>query len=103
MLFSIDDALKKDNTIFIDVRDLHEIPTINIQNYQQIPLIEIPKSLDKINPKKDIIVICQSGIRSKNAVQILRDNGLKKSYSLSDGAAALIKQLKKQNNENIKN
>jgi adenylyltransferase/sulfurtransferase len=102
-VISIEDALKKDNSIFLDVRDLHEKPIINIQNYQHIPLIEIPKSLDKINAKKDIIVICQTGIRSKNAVKILRDNSFKKSYSLSDGAAALLRQLKKQNNGNIKN
>ena len=102
-VISIENALKKENAIFLDVRDLHEQPTIDIQNYQQIPLIEIPKSLDKINPKKDIIVICQSGKRSKNAVQILRKNSFKKSYSLSDGAAALLKQLKKHNNAEIKN
>lgn len=103
VVISVEEALKKDNAIFLDVRDLHEEPTINIQNYQKIPLIDIPKSLDKINPKKDIIVICQSGIRSKNAVQILRKNSFKKSYSLSDGAAALLKQLKKHNNAEIKN
>ena len=102
-IISIENALKKENAIFLDVRDLHEKPTIDIQNYQQIPLIEIPKNLDKINPKKDIIVICQSGKRSRNAVQILRKNNFKKSYSLSDGAAALLKQLKKHNNEDIKN
>ena len=68
----------KDNAIFLDVRDLHEKPTIDIQNYQQIPLIEIPKSLDKINPEKEIVVICQSGKRSINAVQILRNNSFKK-------------------------
>ena len=103
LVISIEDALKKDNAIFLDVRDLHEKPNINIQNYQQIPLIEIPKSLDEINNEKEIIVICQSGIRSKNAVQILRNNRFKKSYSLRDGAAALLKQLKKNKNEDIKN
>ena len=102
-VISIENALKKDNAIFLDVRDLHEKPTIDIQNYQQIPLIEIPKSLHKINPKKDIIVICQSGKRSRNAVQILRKNSFKGSYSLNDGAAALLKQLKIHNNEDIKN
>ena len=32
-VISIEDALKKDNSIFLDVRDLHEKPIINIQNY----------------------------------------------------------------------
>jgi Rhodanese-related sulfurtransferase len=92
---SIEEAIQKENSLFLDVRELNEKPNLPIHNYQRIPLKNIAENLDKINPKKEIIVFCQSGMRSKHAVQILRENNFDKTYSLSDGATALLMQLKK--------
>ena len=92
---SIEEAIQKENSLFLDVRELNEKPNFPIHNYQRIPLKKIVENLDKINPKKEIIVFCQSGTRSKHAVQILRENNFNKTYNLGEGAISLLKQLKK--------
>src|SRR5699024_12083394 len=63
---------KKDNQ-FIDVRTPREFKTQHIQPFQNIPLNKLsrraPKELDKNN---EIVVLCQTGIRSQRAAKILR-------------------------------
>lgn len=52
-----------------------------------IPLYELEKCYDCKLKEKDkiIIVYCQSGIRSKKAIQILKKGGFKNLYHLKDG------------------
>lgn len=91
---SVKDALQKEEAVFIDVRNSDEKPILEIENYQQIPLTEMSKNLHKVDPNNQIIVICQSGIRSKKAVRLLKQNRFKNCYSLTGGALALSAALK---------
>ncbi|MBQ2917182.1 MAG: rhodanese-like domain-containing protein [Clostridia bacterium] len=52
-----------------------------------IPLYELEQCSDcKLKDKgKTIIVYCQSGIRSKKAINILKKNGFKNLYHLKGG------------------
>jgi len=90
----VDDILLKNNITFIDVRELHEQPEINIPNCVKIPLGKLEENLDKINPKNTNIFVCQSGIRSKNAVRLLLKYDKSNCYSLIGGVSALLQQLK---------
>jgi len=99
---SVKDALQKEEAVFIDVRNSGEKPVLKLDNYQQISLSEISNNLHKVNPHSDIIVLCQSGIRSKKAVRLLEQNRFKNCYSLTGGAPALSAALKnKKNDERI--
>lgn len=88
------EALKFENALFLDVRDFDEKPRIEMDNYQQIPLSKISENLNKIDTEVEIIVLCQSGIRSKNAIQILIQNNFNNCHNLKGGAPALLAQLK---------
>ncbi len=68
----------------IDVREEKEYQNKNIGGIL-IPLGELIKNIDKINPGKEIIVCCATGVRSKKAVRLLREKGLKKVYTLKNG------------------
>ncbi len=82
-------AFQKENVQFIDVREAHEQPKIDILNPIYIPLGTLQEQLTSIETNSAIIVFCQSGIRSKKAVEILQSNGFKNVSHVIGGANAL--------------
>ena len=96
---SIEEAFKKNNIQFIDVRENDELPKVEVLNPLYIPLSEFENNLKKIDSKKEKMIFCQTGIRSKAAVSILQKNNINNSYSINEGASEIlkyIKQLQKQ-------
>jgi adenylyltransferase/sulfurtransferase len=83
---------------FIDVREKHETPKIMSLKYKQVPLGQIKEHIDIIDSNKKIVVFCQSGIRSKKAVELLRDSGITNAVSFKGGVMNMITNIK-----NIKN
>ncbi len=89
-----DEILQKENVQFIDVREVHEQPQLDLLNYSRIPLSQLQKSLDQIDETKTNIVFCQIGTRSKTAVALLQKQHINNCYSLIGGVSALIEHLK---------
>lgn len=89
-----------DEILFLDVRNLDELPKINFKNGIQIPLVNLESEMDKLNPNQAIYVYCQSGIRSKMAVEMLQKKNFKNIKSISGGALALNQLLKKESLSN---
>jgi len=87
---SVEKVIQKENVQFIDVRETHELPKVDIINPVQIPLSVLEQHLDKIDSEKEKIIFCQSGIRSKKAVALLQKNQINNCYSLREGAQAII-------------
>jgi adenylyltransferase/sulfurtransferase len=94
---SIKTVFKKERMQFVDVREVDEKPKVDELKPLLIPLSEFEKNIHKINLKKEIAVFCQSGIRSKKAVEILKNNNINSSYSIKEGAAEILKILKTVN------
>lgn len=86
-------ALQKEEVQFIDVREIHETPKITTLDCINIPLSQIEKQLEIIDTAKEIILFCQSGIRSKKAVTVLHKHHITNCYSLKEGASSLQKAL----------
>ena len=80
-----------DKVAFIDVRELHEQPNIKLDNCIQIPLGALKENTNRIDSSKTIVAFCQSGIRSKKAVEILKAAGFNSCYSLKGGVSTLNK------------
>jgi adenylyltransferase/sulfurtransferase len=68
----------------IDVREESEYNVKNIGGIL-IPLNTLANSLYKINKEKEIIVHCASGMRSKKAMAVLKENGFTNVYNLKNG------------------
>src|SRR5260370_15717366 len=64
-----------DNFVLIDVLEPHEYQICNIPGSKLIPLGEVGKRLDELDPNADIVVHCKSGMRSARACGVLRANG----------------------------
>ena len=71
---------------FLDVRNEEELPKINLKNQIQIPIKNLENEIKKLDKNQMIYVFCQSGIRSKIAVEILQKYQFKNVKSIAGGA-----------------
>jgi len=77
-----------DQFVLIDVREPHEFQICRIPGSQLIPLGELPKRLNELDPNADIVAHCKSGGRSQKAVDLLKQNGFKHVRNLTGGILA---------------
>jgi adenylyltransferase/sulfurtransferase len=85
---------KLKNVGFIDVRENHEQPKLEISNCQVIPWSIFQTQLGLIDSSKNLVVFCQTGIRSKKAVEFLIKKGITNCFSFKGGISPLIESLK---------
>lgn len=76
----------------IDVRERYEYEIAKIDGAKLIPLGEIEARADEIK-NGEIIVHCHSGVRSAQAVTILRNAGLTNVYNLEGGIDAWSQEI----------
>ncbi|WP_316821879.1 rhodanese-like domain-containing protein [Pedobacter gandavensis] len=80
--------LQKDaSTLLIDVRERHEFPVLDGELFKKVPMSEFAEFLATDIPEKNIVFICQHGIRSVAAAEALYEKygQTKNSYSLKGG------------------
>ncbi len=69
------EQLRNDNNVIIlDVREKDELPIVNEFKHMQLPLSRLKNELNTIPTKNKIIVFCNSGQRSSQAVIILKEH-----------------------------
>ena len=87
-------TLKNSCTPFflLDVRRSDEAAVVSMGADQQIPVESLPDRLSEIKATLNdrIIVHCQTGLRSRHAVQILHDAGYPHAVSLDGGILAWV-------------
>ncbi|MEO8253356.1 MAG: HesA/MoeB/ThiF family protein [Flavobacterium sp.] len=79
------EQIHNSDVVFLDVRNDDEFPKINLPNSIQIPLSDLENNLEKLDLNKTILVYCQSGVRSKKAVEILKKHSFQKVQSIIGG------------------
>jgi len=77
----------------IDVREKEELPLINDQIVEQIPLSVLEENLRHFEKEKPYYLFCQSGMRSQKALQILSSNGFSNIFLLKEQAEELMHQF----------
>jgi len=84
------------NTIFIDVRERHEFPKLDTSIFTQVPMSEFEAFLQEDVSAQHIVLLCQHGIRSVAAAELLNEkyNGEKNMYSLKGGIVKWMKYFK---------
>jgi len=73
-----------DDLFLLDVREPHEYQIVNIGGHL-IPLGELPRRLDELDSSKEIAVLCHHGVRSRQAVEFLRQSGFRKVRNVVGG------------------
>jgi adenylyltransferase/sulfurtransferase len=77
-----------DDFVLIDVREPHEFQIARIPGSTLIPLGELPKHLNELDPNADIVAHCKSGGRSQKAVDLLKQSGFKHVRNMTGGILA---------------
>ena len=80
--------MKSKDKQFIDVRTPGEYNQYHIPGFKNIPLHALGKHAGRLSRDKAVIVICQSGMRSKKASKILRKMGFKHVTNVKGGVSA---------------
>lgn len=82
--------INREDALVIDVRDAAEYAKGHILGARSAPLADLERRLGELAKFKarPVIVNCESGNRSTNAIAILRRNGFAKVYNLAGGLAA---------------
>lgn len=73
------------NKQFIDVRTSGEYKSHHIKGFKNIPLQELSVKASQLSKEKEIIVICQSGMRSTKASKLLKKMGFKHVTNVKGG------------------
>ena len=76
----------------LDVRETNETVICKLDPAIHIPMMSIPKRLKELNNKKDIIVMCHSGVRSMQVCFFLNQNGYN-AINLNGGIDAWAKEI----------
>jgi len=78
--------------VILDVREPFEAAICTIPGSRLIPLGELPRRLDELDPSADLVVHCKSGVRSARAVALLRGRGFA-AANLTGGILAWINEI----------
>ncbi len=90
----IEDLLTSENVQFIDVRDAIEQPKIEGLEVINIPLSQLENNLHQLDSEKTKALFCQSGIRSKQAAQMLQEHKVQNCFSIVEGASKINNKIK---------
>jgi rhodanese-related sulfurtransferase len=73
---------------YIDVRTHGEFKSNNIPGFKNIPLHQLADKANELSKEKEVVVICQSGMRSNKASKILTKQGFKLVTNVKGGMNA---------------
>lgn len=75
------------STMIIDVREQHEHPKLNEAVFKKVPMTELNAFLDRDIKEKNVVFICQHGVRSVAAAEAMmkKYGNTKNVYSLKGG------------------
>ena len=76
-----------DAPFLLDVREPYEVPVRALAGALNIPLAALPSRLDDVPRGRDVVVYCESGVRSARALAILGAAGHARASHLAGGIA----------------
>ena len=82
-----------EDMVLLDVREPHEARICTIEGSTIMPLGEVPRRFRELDPAKDVVVYCRSGVRSLRAVMFLRQNGYARAVNLAGGILQWIDRV----------
>lgn len=73
---------------YIDVRTPGEFKGNHIRGFKNMPLHQLTEKANELSKDKEVVVICQSGMRSQKATKVLKKLGFTKITNVKGGVSA---------------
>ena len=73
--------LLSNGALLLDVRTRGEFAGGHVKDSQNVPLDELGGFLKNFEKEQNIVVVCASGMRSGNAVSMMKRNGFTNCYN----------------------
>lgn len=80
--------LNDPNKQYIDVRTTGEFKANNIKGFKNIPLHQLVQKIGELSKEREVIIICQSGMRSNKASKLLKKQGFNQVTNVKGGMSA---------------
>lgn len=77
-----------DKFVLLDVREPHEFQICRIPGSTLIPLGDLAKRVNELDPDGELVAHCKSGVRSAKAVDFLKQAGFKNVRNMKGGILA---------------
>lgn len=92
----IKEIVQSPETALVDVRIPSQFSEKTADKVVNIPLAEIENNLDFFRKQKNIVLFCNSGNQSNQALEILKKNGITNVYNVKtvENVEAIQKQKK---------
>jgi sulfur-carrier protein adenylyltransferase/sulfurtransferase len=81
------------NPVIIDVREPSEFQIARLEGTTLIPLGEIPQRFQEIPRDQEVVLHCKMGVRSRQAVDFLKQQGFTRVKNLAGGITAWSEQI----------
>lgn len=85
---AVKDKFNNKNIQFIDVRTPGEYQARHQKPFKNMPLAQLAQQAKGLDQEKEVVVICQSGMRSMQACRILKKQGFDKVWNVTGGMSA---------------
>ena len=79
--------------IILDVREDFELEISHIDGALHIPMNQVPKRLEELNPNNNYVIMCRTGVRSSQICEFLSNQNFRSVSNLSGGINEWAKQI----------
>ncbi|GAB3047192.1 rhodanese-like domain-containing protein [Virgibacillus ainsalahensis] len=84
------DKFAEKDVQFVDVRTPGEYKANHQKKFANVPLAHLSKRTGELDKNKEVVVICQSGMRSAKAAKMLKKQGFEKVSNVKGGMNAWV-------------
>ncbi len=85
--------LQEATPLLLDVREPWEFDTCHIDGSTNLPMGQIPQSIEDLPDNGDIVVICHHGVRSQQVIRFLEDKLTARLINLDGGVDAWAREV----------
>jgi len=90
----LDKLLKNGSSpTIIDVREEFELEISKIDSAMHIPMNQVPKRLEELNPDNEYVIMCRTGVRSSQICEFLANQNFKSIANLTGGINEWAKRV----------
>ncbi len=82
-----------DAPVLLDVREPWERNLCAIPDSLHAPMQQVPTAIAKLDPEREVVVYCHSGVRSFHVGKFLEHNGFKNVVNLRGGIDAWARDV----------